>query len=57
MLIYCVLPYIILYIFYKVSFTHRNYELALHGGTPFEKGVDVDAAVSLKSKHFCASRI
>ncbi|XP_065059578.1 nephrocystin-1-like isoform X2 [Rhopilema esculentum] len=28
---------------------NKNYELALHGGTPFEKGVDVDAALSLKT--------
>ena len=31
-------------------FFHRNYELQLRGGTPFEKGVEVDSAVSMKSK-------
>lgn len=28
----------------------RNYELTLRGGTPFEKGIEVDAAVGLKGK-------
>ena len=36
----------------KVTFniSLRNYELSLRGGTPYEKGVEVDASVGFKSK-------
>ena len=37
------------------NFSRRSYELTLRGGTPYEKGVEVDASIGFKSvlKYSC----
>ena len=41
--------YLHLLIFYcNLIVSYRTYEIQLHGGTPFDTGVDLDPSVSLK---------